>query len=243
MTIQNNNYFLEQARLLVQQLEIGDEVGAARSMDALSPLQESHLFQELGKLTRELHSTLNNFQLDSRIAGLTEKDIPDAKERLNYVIVMTQQAADRTLTSIEKLQPLTDELGSRSHALQKEWDRFRRRDMHVDEFRKLSNELETYFKWLDENVPAIQGNISDIMMAQDFQDLTGQIIKRVINLVQEVEGSLVELIRITGSQIVKPPETNNEHDISAQGPAVPGIDKGVVKGQDDVDDLLSSLGF
>ncbi|MBI3771245.1 MAG: protein phosphatase CheZ [Gammaproteobacteria bacterium] len=243
MTNQNNNYFLEQAKLLVQQLESGDEVGAARSMDALSPLQESHLFQELGKLTRELHSTLNNFQLDSRIAGLTEKDIPDAKERLNYVIVMTQQAADRTLTSIEKLQPLTDELGSRSNALQKEWDRFQRRDMQVEEFRKLSKELETYFQWLGENVPAIQGNISDIMMAQDFQDLTGQIIKRVINLVQEVEGSLVELIRITGSQIVKPVETSNERDITAQGPAVPGIDKGVVKGQDDVDDLLSSLGF
>lgn len=243
MTNQNNNYFLEQAKLLVQQLESGDEVGVARSMDALSPLQESHLFQELGKLTRELHSTLNNFQLDSRIAGLTEKDIPDAKERLNYVIVMTQQAADRTLTSIEKLQPLTDELGLRSHALQKEWDRFRRRDMQVDEFRKMSKELEAYFQWLGENVPAIQGNISDIMMAQDFQDLTGQIIKRVINLVQEVEGSLVELIRITGSQIVKPVETSNERDITTQGPAVPGLDKGVVKGQDDVDDLLSSLGF
>ena len=139
MTNQNNNYFLEQAKLLVQQLESGDAAGASRSMDALSPLQESHLFQELGKLTRELHSTLNNFQLDSRISGLTEKDIPDAKERLNYVIVLTQQAADQTLAAIEKLQPLTDALGTRSQALQVEWDRFRRRDMQVDEFRKLSS--------------------------------------------------------------------------------------------------------
>lgn len=243
MTIQNNNYYLEQARLLVQQLESGDAEGASRSMDALSPLQESHLFQELGKLTRELHSTLNNFQLDSRISGLTEKDIPDAKERLNYVIVLTQQAADRTLTAIENLQPLTDALASRSHALQMEWDRFRRRDMQVDEFRKLSGELESYFQWIGENVPAIQGNISDIMMAQDFQDITGQIIKRVINLVQEVESGLVSLIRITGSQLVKPVEIGSERDITAQGPAVPGVDKGVVKGQDDVDDLLSSLGF
>lgn len=243
MTTQNNNYFLEQARLLVQQLESGDESAVPQTLEALSPLRESHLFQELGKLTRDLHSTLNNFQLDSRIAGLTEKDIPDAKERLNYVIVMTQQAADRTLTSIEKVQPLTEELSNRSLDLQKKWDRFRNRDMQVEEFRKLSKELETYFEWLRDNVPAIQGHISDIMMAQDFQDLTGQIIKRVINLVHEVETSLVDLIRITGSHMARKSESIDEKDTSPAGPAVPGVDKGVVGGQDEVDDLLSSLGF
>jgi len=82
-------------------------------------------------------------------------------------------------------------------------------------------------------------------MAQDFQDLTGQIITRVIELVEEVEGNLVELVRITGSRMSTPTKENNQEDkIKAEGPQVPGVRKSnVVSGQDEVDDLLSSLGF
>ena len=89
-------------------------------------------------------------------------------------------------------------------------------------------------------------------MAQDYQDLTGQIIRRVITLVQDVENSLVELVRITGqrmqpsavAEVSAEKEKEKEKDIEACGPAVPGVDKGdIVSSQDDVDDLLSSLGF
>lgn len=88
--------------------------------------------------------------------------------------------------------------------------------------------------------------MNEVMMAQDFQDLTGQIITRVIELVEEVEGNLVELVRLTGERIATVPDQKDDRaeEIKAEGPHVPGLgDSKVVNGQDDVDDLLSSLGF
>lgn len=238
---------LECARKLVELIEQGNESAALEALEELSAIRESSLFQELGKLTRDLHNTLNGFQLDSRISSLTEKDIPDAKERLNYVITMTQQAADSTLTAVEAAMPLSDELQSRVAELHGRWSRFRKRDMDVNEFRSLSNELDQFFSWLTEKTPELQSSLSDILMAQGFQDLTGQVIKRVITMVHEVEESLVGLIRITTGQKTQPVQQQEEPrgpDIEACGPAVPGVDTGDrVSGQDDVDALLSSLGF
>lgn len=237
---------LEYAKKLVSAIEQGDESAAHNMLEELSALRESTLFQELGKLTRDLHNTLNDFQLDSKISEMTEKDIPDAKERLNHVINMTQDAAEQTLSAVEASLPISDELSEQANKLQESWERFRKRDMDVTEFRELSKEIEAFFDWLNSNTPALQTNLSNILLAQGFQDLTGQIIGKVIKLVQEVEESLVDLIRITGQKMQ--PQTQKDDktgpDISAQGPVVPGVDKGdVVSGQDEVDDLLSSLGF
>lgn len=218
-------------------------------MEDLSALRESHLFQELGKLTRDLHDALMGFQVDSNMASLAENEIPDAKERLNYVITMTEQAADKTLTAVESSVTLSNELGERASKLQENWGRFRKRDMQVEEFRAMSEELDEFFQWLDEKGPEINSRLSDIMMAQDFQDLTGQIIRRVIKLVQDVEEGLVGLIRVTGQKMMTQGQAAQKKekqgpDIAAVGPAVPGVDKGdIVTSQDDVDDLLSSLGF
>ena len=247
-----NEDSLEHARRLVNLLEQGNADEAEKALDALSVARENSLFTELGKLTRELHDTLTGFQLDSKISAMAEKDIPDAKERLNHVIVMTEQAADRTLSAVEGSLPLSEQITNRTQHLHDAWARFRSREMSLEEFREMSRELDEFLGWLSEKSPQLQGNLSDILMAQDFQDLTGQIIRRVIQLVQDVEESLVELVRITGERIKpvvaqeKPLEDQGEKmpDIEACGPVVPGVDEGnLVSGQDDVDDLLSSLGF
>ena len=247
-----NEDSLKHARRLVDLLEKGDAEEAERALDALSVVRENSLFTELGKLTRELHDTLTGFQLDSKISAMAEKDIPDAKERLNHVIIMTEQAADRTLNAVEDSLPLSEQITGRTQQLHDAWTRFRAREMSLEEFREMSRELDEFLGWLVDKSPRLQGNLSDILMAQDFQDLTGQIIRRVIQLVQDVEESLVELVRITGERIkhTVPDERSAEDqemkgpDIEACGPAVPGVDEGnVVSGQDDVDDLLSSLGF
>lgn len=237
---------LKSAKKLVELIEQGDESAVIDMIEELSAMRESNLFLELGKLTRDLHDTIAGFQLDSKIFSLTEKDIPDAKERLNHVISMTEEAADKTLTLVEASLPISDELKKKSTELQEKWNRFKSRDMNVKEFRELSHDIDGFFIVLNEKTPELHTNLSDILMAQGFQDLTGQIIRRVITLVQEVEESLVDLVRITGEKMgqkqVK--EEKSGPDISAQGPVVPGVDKGdVVSGQDDVDDLLSSLGF
>ncbi len=241
-----NDDVLAQARELVEKIEQGKADEAVAVLESLAAVRERDLFLELGKLTRDLHDTLNSFQLDAKISDMAEHEIPDAKERLNHVITMTEQAADKTLNAVENTLPVSEELVAKAQQLRSDWERFRSRDMDVEEFRRLSKELDEFFSWLGESTPIIQSNLTDILMAQDFQDLTGQIIRRVINLVQDVENSLVDLVRITGQKMkpVKEEKAPAGPDIAAVGPAVPGVDKGdVVSGQDDVDDLLSSLGF
>jgi len=240
---------LNYAKKLVECIEQGNLEEAEKVMEDLSALRESHLFQELGKLTRDLHDTMVGFQLDSKIADMAETDIPDATERLNHVITLTEQAAEKTLSSVETSMALFDDLREKSEKLHENWDRFRKRDMDVDEFRSMSSELDEFFQWLDQKTPEFSSSLSDIMLAQGFQDLTGQIIGRVITLVQDVEEGLVGLIRMTGKKMNVPGAAEKDKkkdwpDIEAVGPAVPGVDKGdIVNSQDDVDDLLSSLGF
>lgn len=242
---------LEYAKKLVECIEQGDAQAAENMLEELSAMRESQLFQELGRLTRDLHDSLVNFQVDPKMADLAEKDIPDAKERLNHVITMTEEAADKTLTAVEGALKQFDELRERASRLHANWSRFRKRDMGVDEFRAMSGELDEFFAWLDQTGATINNSLSDIMMAQDFQDLTGQIIRRVITLVQDVEDGLVSLIRMTGHKMnsqdasaEKQQGRKQESGIEAVGPAVPGVDQAdVVNGQDEVDDLLSSLGF
>jgi chemotaxis protein CheZ len=232
---------LETARALVEMLEAGKNQEAEQLIAELSLGRESELFQEVGRLTRELHEAINGFLLDARMAELTEIDIPDAKERLSYVITMTQQSADRTLTAVEKSLPLVAEMEGRAKQLAGEWDKFRSRQLNKDEFQELSLALDGFLKESACSAAALHENISEVLMAQDFQDLTGQIIKKVIDLVQDLEQRLVMLVRITGQRMEVKREQQPE---KLEGPVVPGVDQGdVVNGQDEVDDLLSSLGF
>jgi chemotaxis protein CheZ len=240
---------LAKARELVASIEADDEDAVSRLIDDLGKNRESDLFVELGKLTRELHDSLNSFRLDSRISELAEREIPDAKERLNYVVTLTEQAAHRTLNAVEGMLPISEALEQRAGGLGEEWQRFRSRDMSAEEFRSLSRQIEEFLSQVGDDARALHRSLSEVLMAQDFQDLTGQVIRRVIRLVQDVEENLVRLIRITGERFVqaeRKDEKEQEKESNRQGigPAVPGVDAGgVVSGQDEVDDLLSSLGF
>ena len=231
------------AKELVQKLEAGDEFRAGQILDELTKLRESQLFHELGKLTRELHEALNAFRLDERLANLANVDIPDAKERLNYVIAMTEQSATRTLSAVEESKPICGELVSRSGTLHRDWQRFMRREMQAAEFRDLCKRLIEFLSWIGSSVPRVDSHLSDVLMAQGFQDLTGQIIRRVITLVDDVEQNLVNLIRLTGQKI-SPAETSSPDPDRLDGPRIPGKkNSDAVSGQDEVDTLLSSLGF
>ena len=92
---------LEQAKLLVEYLENGDQDKANQLILDAASKEQSELFAEVGKLTRQLHESLKSFELDTRIADITTDAIPDAKERLNYVMEMTEAAANKTMDAIE----------------------------------------------------------------------------------------------------------------------------------------------
>lgn len=239
---QYDEELLARAEELIREMQKGNEQTAAQLLDYVHTARENLLFQEVGKMTRQLHNSLESFRQDSRIESLAEHDIPDARQRLSYVIEMTQKSADRTLNAVEETMPVADKIATQAGKLSQAWKRFRNRELSVEQFRELSASIEAFLDDIEQDSSIMKNNLNDVLMAQDFQDLTGQIIKRVITLVEEVEGNLVELIRVTGDHFVKPVET--EDSIAAEGPHVPGVgSKDVVTSQDDVDDLLSSLGF
>jgi len=228
---------------LLATLQKGDEAGANEVIDDLAKIRELDIYKEMGKLTRELHDAITAFGMDEQISVLAENEIPDARQRLHHVIDMTDQAAHRTLTAVEESLPICEELEKRSNILHDDWKRFKQRDMDVNEFKALAKRLDTFFDVNTSDAGKLKKSLTNVLMAQDFQDLTSQIIRKVIKLVEDVESNLVQIIKITGSCYEALPEDKKQEKLA--GPVVPGVNDGsdLVSGQDDVDDLLSSLGF
>ena len=241
---ENGNGLLEKARLLVTHLENKDKDKADAVLEDLASDREMVLFQEVGQLTRELHDNLSSFALDGDLANLKDNEIPDAKKRLNYVIEMTEDAANKTLNAIDEIEPVTQGMEKSSQELSDKWNKFMSRDLTVDQFKVMASEISLYLDSSSKNSKFVHEKVNEIVMAQGFQDLTGQIIRKVITLVQEVETSLVELISIAGKHGSLNDDGKAKHVDKLAGPTVPGVDvDGEVNSQDDVDDLLSSLGF
>jgi len=236
---------IEAAHDLISALEADDEQEAQHQISILAKSQENELFHEVGKITRELHEAISNFSLNSDLADLTENTMPNTRERLNYVITTTENAAHKTLESIEKTLPLTAELKDTADKILQSWHRFRMREMNAEEFRALSKEIEAYFPEVQNSSEQIHVNLSEMMLAQDFQDLTGQVIRQVISLVEEVENNLVELVKFAGKHVDIKQKNDKPFDpVKAEGPQINAEDnENVVNNQDEVDDLLSSLGF
>ncbi|MDO8937844.1 MAG: protein phosphatase CheZ [Methylicorpusculum sp.] len=237
---------LSLAKNLLEALENGDEASANKFMDEIAGIRETQLYQEVGKLTRQLHDSMTSFALESKITAFAQNDIPDAKERLHYVISMTEQAANKTLNAVEDLYPVASELNQQVQKLSANWDRFLIRQMPFQEFKDMSQEITEYFKVSVQSLENIQNGFNEILMAQSFQDITGQIIRRVITMVEELESGMLALIKLSGHG--RSPDKNiGSSEPELPGPVVPGLDDSegtvVASSQDDVDDLLSSLGF
>lgn len=243
---------LKLARLLVEQLEAGEVDEAGLTIQRLGAPYERELFEELGRLTRELHDALCSFRDDSRLIEITKSEFPDAKQRLNHVVTMTEKATHRTLNAVELGLPIAEALHEESARFAGSWAEFRGRKLSVEQFRELALELDQFLHHTTDRTKQLGSLMSEIMMAQDFQDLTGQIIARVIKLVQEVEGNLVGLVRLSGERLE--PEKIQSAAVTKPaaaidkpvGPAVPNTkdtEADVMSSQDEVDDLLSSLGF
>ena len=122
------------------------------------------------------------------------------------------------------------------------WRQFRNRELSKDEFVVLNDDLDHFLEAISDDSDAIHGKMTEIMLAQDYQDITGQMIKQVVNMVQEIEEKLVRLVTISGGRS----ETARSAGAgeAAEGPQLPSANKEkVAQSQGDVDDLLASLGF
>lgn len=246
----------QRARELVDKLEAGDFEGASAAIENLNEARDKTFYLEVGKLTRGLHDAIVNFEIETAEPRSAENGskMANAQDRLDYVIKLTQNSADKTMDMVEESVPLAAEIGERASLLQDQWHKLARRELGVEQFRELYRQIDQYLSLTCDTSGQLSDKLQQILMAQDFQDLTGQVIKKVINLVQDVEVRLVELMRVAGqveelTGIVRSADTQGAakavgDGVEAEGPQIHAEQRSdVVSGQDDVDDLLSSLGF
>ena len=237
---------LEQAKLLVEYIENGQQEKADDLIAEIQNPINTELFAEIGKLTRQLHDSLNNFQVDSRLNDLATADIPDAKERLNYVITRTEEAANKTMDVVESIFPVISTIQDQLATVKPLWHKLMHNELELSEFKVLCADIDVLLTNTDAQTTRINALMTDVLMAQDFQDLTGQVIRKVIDLVREVEDSLINMLTVFGlnSEQEKEQAKPKVGENLVEGPIINTENRDdVVSDQDDVDDLLSSLGF
>ncbi|WP_299791279.1 protein phosphatase CheZ [uncultured Shewanella sp.] len=235
---------LEQANKLVELLTQGEQDKADELVREIATPIQKELFDEVGRLTRQLHSAIVDFQVDDRLVKLANTEIPDAKERLTYVIDMTEQAANKTMDAVEECLPLAEALTTNIQSVKPTWGKLMRRDIELNEFKALCHDIQQFVDRSELDTIRLRELLNQILLAQDFQDLTGQMIRRVIDLVREVENNLVSMLTVFGEQPVSEDASSVSSDVEAEGPIINAEEReDVVTGQDEVDDLLSSLGF
>ena len=244
------------AKLLVEKLQGDNYEEASQLIQSMVETRDRHIFLAVGRLTRGLHSAIVNFHVDGDLGAeppvVENSEIQDATDRLSYVIDLTQKAADKTMDMVEASAPIAMDLGQEAAQLREEWGRLKRREMTADEFRGVYHRMDTFLEQMGTGTQELNKNFQDIILEQGFQDLTGQVLKRVIGLIGDVERDLVSLVRIAGQveevtglgddadKIIKASQSG----VKAEGPQIHAAERDdVVSGQDDVDDLLSSLGF
>ncbi len=210
-------------------LERGDTKTFEDRYEALTKRREHHFASGVATLARRLHNAINDIDLDSRLACVAGRDIPDACSHLDYVVKMTEEAAHRTLDLVEDSRAKLNELIK----------------MHSDVLGNpgLANDprVASLGEAMTTATTHIRTNLSNLAQAQEYQDLSGQLIRRVIGLVRNVETALVALMRAAGAdlKISDPPPIKDEAGKSQLlGPAAKNASS-----QADADSLLADLGF
>lgn len=241
---------LEQAEAVVAHLKADNITAANQIVEDVTCIKPNDelVFGKVGELTRELHDSLISFQEDTRLIDLAGQELPDAEERLNYVIEMTDKAANKTMDAVDACFPIADKMMTSLEKITPSWQGLMTRNLALGDFKTLCHEVDAMITESTSSTSELRSLLTDILMAQDFQDLTGQMIRRVITLVQEIESKLVDILKVSSIDIVPNQEVvveaSPEKNISAEGPIMNAEEReDVVNGQDDVDDLLSSLGF
>jgi len=222
---------------------------AAAFTAAIETLDEParSMFSSIGQLTRKVHDALREMGYDKSLEKAAAA-IPDARDRLAYVATLTEQAANRTLNAVDAAQPLLNRIESDSATLQADWDKLFAKQLSLDEFKNLVGRTREHLKTSAHGAKVTNEQLLEIMMAQDFQDLTGQVIKKIVDMAKEMEGALLEfLVQFSpaGMGGGAPQKTLAEIDSSLENGPVYKTDgrTDVVTDQAGVDDLLASLGF
>ena len=195
-----------------------------------------HMFRRIGQLTRTLHEALRELGYDRKLASAAST-MPDARKRLEYIATLTARSADTVLEGVEQSQAIQQSIDQSAGGLGRRWQALYDGALSADDFKSLAGDTREFLSKLHDKTAATQEHLHQIMMAQDFHDLTGQVIKKIVDVAHTVEASLVEMLLETRATEVAPTGLLN-------GPVIDhetGSD--TVSSQAQVDALLNSLGF
>lgn len=220
---------------------VATEYTTSHAVDESHELEHSceNVFNKVGHLARQLHDTLRQLGYDHALEDVAQQ-MPDARSRLNYVAQMTENAVSRVLNATDVAIPLQDDVEKRSSALHDRWEKLYRNELSVDEFKALATETRGFLGDVPGFARDTRAQLNEIMMAQDFQDLTGQVIKKIVEMSQQLESGLLQVLieaMPAEKRAAAPEGLLNGPVINSEGRS------DVVTSQEQVDDLLESLGF
>ncbi len=196
------------------------------------------MFERLGGIVRLLHDSLRELGYDRSLSNVAS-EITDAQGRLEYVATLTEQAANKVLNAIDVGMPEQDALSKSAKDMDARWAQLFEGKLSVDEFKTLANDSRQFAGKVTEVTEAEKARLLEIMMAQDFQDITGQLIKKIVAITHKAESELAQLLRDNAPPEVKAAHPENKPVELMNGPSAPAI----AMVQDDVDSLLADLGF
>jgi chemotaxis protein CheZ len=201
------------------------------------------MYERLGGIVRLLHDSLRELGYDKALTEASSQ-IMDAQDRLEYVATLTEQAANKVLNTLDDGMPAQDKLSKQAKDMENRWSDLFSGKLSIDEFKALAGDSRNFAQLVSEATEAEKARLLEIMMAQDFQDITGQLIKKVVNITKTVENELAQLLRDSAPAEVKEKlaqkqAVQEQPEALMQGPSVPTA----ALDQDSVDDLLADLGF
>ena len=217
----------------------GSAAAAVQHVAGTEGCESDDMLARVGQITRTLHDSLRELGFDKVLEKAT-LDIPDVRDRLNYVARMTEQAAQRVLNATDTAIPLQERIDAGADEILNGWQAALKAPFSEANYRDMATLTMQCLADMRTDTSATKQQLLDIMMAQDFQDLTGQVIRKVTDLAHNLEQQLVQLLidyapaevnRESGSGLLNGPQIN------------PANKNDVVADQSQVDDLLDSLGF
>ena len=201
---------------------------------------QEDLHQRIGRLTRNLHDTLCELGYDKAVTKVIH-ELPDVRDRLDYIAKLTGQAAEKALNLVDQGQSLQGALAQSARALSGDWERVFDKQTSPEEFRAIAQRTREFLAGLPGRSSEIGAVLTDIMMAQDFHDLTGQVIMKIANLATYMEDQLLKLLLETTPLGLR---AEMELELHLTGPVVNTQGRAdVVANQQQVDELLERLGF
>lgn len=215
--------------------------------------QNNEVIQRIGHLTRMVRVSMQELGLNREIEKAAQA-IPDTRDRLAYIVSMTEQAANRVLSCIERVSPLQKDMKTQGQALS---DRIGAllavKATQSTEEALLLADVKDYLGVVNTSITSTQEEMQEITMAQDFQDLTGQVVKKMIEVVKEIEHQLVQVLMESSMEattsegvlqrLAESEWDDGKKDSLLNGPQIKPTEGDAVTNQDQVDDLLSSMGF